>query len=100
MSTNYKRTSDEYYLFINSLINLSDINIKNIESAIISSVVPQNLFALKEFCRSSLNCEPLVIGEDNIDTKIKILETYKGWVGYDGILTKVETKHLDMNLTL
>lgn len=89
LSTDAKRTGDEYHLFIQSLMQISDVDISAVDSAIISSVVPQNLFSLKEFCRNGLNCNPLVVGEDGVKTGLTVLLDRPSEVGADRLVNAV-----------
>ncbi|HSD34148.1 MAG TPA: type III pantothenate kinase, partial [Alphaproteobacteria bacterium] len=63
-ATDPRRTADEYLVWLKELIALDGIRPKDIDGAIISSVVPDALFALKTLCRRYFACDPLVIGED------------------------------------
>jgi len=48
------------------------LGFKNIDSVIISSVVPSNDDGLKNFCTQYLNCKPLFINHTNIGMKIAV----------------------------
>jgi len=87
--TNAARTADEYAVWLSSLMGLADIGFKDIDSAIIASVVPQSLFNLRTLCRRYGNCEPLVIGDPDVDIGIKILIEKSRDVGADRLVNAV-----------
>jgi type III pantothenate kinase len=73
-STDSTRTADEFAPWIAQLLAFQDLNLKDIKSCIISTVVPQALFNLRNLARRYLNIEPMVVGEDglNIGAAIRI----------------------------
>lgn len=87
--TNAARTADEYAVWLSSLMGLADIGFKDIDSAIIASVVPQSLFNLRTLCRRYGNCEPLVVGEPDVDIGIKIMIEKSRDVGADRLVNAV-----------
>ncbi len=87
--TNAARTADEYAVWLSSLMNLVDIGFKDIDSAIVASVVPQSLFNLRTLCRRYGNCEPLVVGDPDVDIGIKVLIKKVRDVGADRLVNAV-----------
>ncbi|MEJ0024337.1 MAG: type III pantothenate kinase [Alphaproteobacteria bacterium] len=67
-STDSTRTADEFAPWIAQLLAFQDLSLKNVDACIISTVVPQALFNLRNLARRYLNVEPMVVGEDG--TKI------------------------------
>jgi len=65
-STSTSRTADEYAVWLTQLMALENIDLKKVSACIISTVVPQSLFHLRNLSRRYLNCEPFVVGSDNI----------------------------------
>jgi type III pantothenate kinase len=65
-ATYASRTADEYAVWLSQLLAMRGLSIKQLEGCIISSVVPQSIFNLRNLSRRYLNVEPLVIG-DNVD---------------------------------
>ena len=61
VSTEKKKTTDEYYLTIIDLLNYSEINLEQIEKCIISSVVPSLTFAVEKAIFRIFKIKPLVI---------------------------------------
>lgn len=87
--TNAARTADEYAVWLSSLMQLVDIGFEDIDAAIIASVVPQSLFNLRTLCRRYGNCEPLVVGDPDVDIGIKVLIKKVRDVGADRLVNAV-----------
>ncbi|HZT87191.1 MAG TPA: type III pantothenate kinase [Stellaceae bacterium] len=62
ISTNPRRTADEYAIWLTQLLSLAGLKPAGIDAAIIANVVPDAMFNLTQLCQRYLNCEPLVIG--------------------------------------
>ena len=62
MATDHKRTADEYFVWLSSLMDLTKIDVK-ITEAIISSTVPRVVFNLRVLCSRYFDCRPLVVGK-------------------------------------
>lgn len=58
------RTADEYAVWLSQLLAMADLKFATLDACIISSVVPQSVFNLRNLARRYLQCEPLVIGEN------------------------------------
>lgn len=65
-STYSNRTADEYAVWLHQLLTMRGLEIGQLSGCIISSVVPQSIFNLRNLARRYLNVEPMVIG-DNVD---------------------------------
>jgi len=65
-STSTARTADEYAVWLSQLMSLSGYKLGDISDCVISTVVPQSLFHLRNLSRRYFNCEPFVVGADNI----------------------------------
>ena len=65
-STSSARTADEYAVWLSHLMALKGLRLEDISSCIISTVVPQSLFNLRNLSRRYFECEPFVVGADNI----------------------------------
>lgn len=62
ITTLNNRTADETGLLIRSLFSYSDVNMEDIESVIISSVVPNIMYSLTNGIRKQLHIEPMIVG--------------------------------------
>jgi type III pantothenate kinase len=85
-STKEGRTADEYYAWLAQLMQLQDLDAKEIEGAIIASVVPQSLFNLQRLCRKYLKMEPLVVGAPDVELGIEINTDRPRAVGADRLV--------------
>jgi len=65
ISTNARRTADEYAIWLTQLLSLAGFTPADIDAAIIGNVVPDAMFHLVQLCQRYLHCEPLVVGRPN-----------------------------------
>ena len=65
-ATEASRTADEYAVWLTQLLAMRGLALKDLDGCIVSSVVPQSIFNLRNLSRRYLEVEPLVIG-DNVD---------------------------------
>ena len=63
-ATEASRTADEYAVWLQQLLAMKDLKFGQLTGCIISSVVPQSIFNLRNLSRRYLRVEPLVIGEN------------------------------------
>lgn len=62
-ATESTRTADEYAVWLIQLLAMRGLQIGDLHACIISSVVPQSIFNLRNLSRRYLSVDPLVIGE-------------------------------------
>ena len=84
-ATESTRTADEYAVWLSQLLSMRDLKIDVLDGCIISSVVPQSIFNLKNLSRRYLNVEPLVIG-DNVELGIPVRITKPSEAGADRLV--------------
>ena len=87
--TDNARTADEYAVMLIPLLQLQGISFADVESAIIATVVPAALFNLKTLCRRYFKCEPLVVGDSDVDLGIQVLMDRPAAVGADRLVNAV-----------
>ncbi len=63
-ATQSTRTADEYAVWLSQLLAMAGLKLGDLDACIISTVVPQSLFNLRNLSRRYLHAEPLVIGEN------------------------------------
>jgi type III pantothenate kinase len=63
-ATESARTADEYAVWLSQFLQMQGLALKVLDACIISTVVPQSLFNLRNLSRRYLKTEPLVIGEN------------------------------------
>lgn len=88
MATSAVRTADEYIAWLSSLMVLSQINIVDITGCIISTVVPQSLFHLRNLSKRYFKQTPLVIG-DNVTPNIAVKIDNPSEAGADRLVNAV-----------
>ncbi len=88
ISTDRNKTSDEYGVSIKQLFEYENLDIKDIKSVIISSVVPTIMHALENMSRRYFKQEPIIIGP-GIKTGINIKYDNPKEVGADRIVNAV-----------
>jgi len=62
METSKGKTSDEYGMFIVSLLSYEKIDVGKIEAVVIASVVPPIMYSLEHAIRKYFKLEPMVVG--------------------------------------
>ena len=62
IATDHRRTADEYFVWLSSLMMLTKTE-AHVTEAIISSTVPRVVFNLRVLCDRYFNCRPLVVGK-------------------------------------
>lgn len=63
-ATESTRTADEYAVWLRQLLSMRGLDFVDLDGCIISSVVPQSIFNLRNLSRRYLGVEPLVIGDN------------------------------------
>jgi type III pantothenate kinase len=62
IATDHKRTADEYFVWLSTLMTLTKTQVQ-VTDAIISSTVPRVVFNLRVLCNRYFDCRPLVVGK-------------------------------------
>ncbi len=72
-ATQSTRTADEYAVWLSGLLTLQGLKFGDLTGCIISTVVPQSLFNLRNLARRYLKVDPLIVGENaQLDIAIRI----------------------------
>src|SRR5216683_2354385 len=69
--TDPARTADEYAVWLAQLLAMGGLSMGVMDACIVSSVVPQSIFNLRNLARRYLHVEPMVIGE-NVELGIEV----------------------------
>ena len=88
-SVDSNRTADEFGIWLEQLMQLQSLASKDIQAAIISTVVPATLFTLKTLCNKYFECEPLVIGTPKVKLGIEVQVDRPDEVGADRLVNTV-----------
>ncbi|AQR61950.1 pantothenate kinase [Brevundimonas sp. LM2] len=87
-ATEASRTADEYAVWLTQLLSMRRIDLASLTGCIISSVVPQSIFNLKNLSRRYLSVEPLVIG-DNVQIGIPVRIAKPSEAGADRLVNAI-----------
>ena len=87
-ATEAARTADEYAVWLNQLVQMQSLSLSDIDACIISSVVPQSLFNLRNLARRYLGAEPMVVGE-NVDLGVEVRIDKPSEAGADRLVNTV-----------
>ena len=87
--TKTARTADEYAVMLRQLFETEKLSFQDIDAAIIATVVPAILFDLRQLCRHYLKCEPLVVGDPEVDLGISVRIDRPEAVGADRLVNAV-----------
>ncbi|HUZ75096.1 MAG TPA: type III pantothenate kinase [Stellaceae bacterium] len=84
-----RRTADEYVVWLDHLMALTDLSRRDIEAAIVASVVPEANFNLFRLCRVYCHSDPLVVGEPGVAIGARALVDRPEEVGADRLVNTV-----------
>ena len=87
-ATESSRTADEYAVWLSQLLSMRDLKLDALDGCIISSVVPQSIFNLRNLSRRYLSVEPLVIG-DNVELGMTARITKPSEAGADRLVNAI-----------
>lgn len=85
IATDPQRTSDEYAVWLLSLLNLAGLRREAVDAAVIGTVVPAALYHLRRLCRDWFDVEPLVV-RSTLDWGFEIRVDTPEEVGADRLL--------------
>lgn len=88
-STDSTRTADEYAPWLAQIMSLSSLTFADVTACIISTVVPQALFNLRNLSRRYVGAEPLVIGEAGVKLGIEVRIDKPAEAGADRLVNAV-----------
>ncbi|MGB6229610.1 MAG: type III pantothenate kinase [Litorimonas sp.] len=86
IATDPTRTADEYAVWFYQLMSMAKLRFESITDCVISTVVPQSLFNLRNLARRHMNVEPLIVGEPEVDLGVKVRLDNPGQVGADRLV--------------
>ncbi len=91
-SRSSNRTADEYAVWLTQLMAMDEITPDQISDAIVANVVPAASYDLRALCRRYFECEPMVIGDPEVDLGIEALVDNPAEVGADRLVNAVGAK--------
>jgi type III pantothenate kinase len=87
-ATESTRTADEYAVWLSQLLAMAGLQLGVFTGCIVSSVVPQSIFNLRNLSRRYLKVEPLVIGE-NVELGIPVRIDKPSEAGADRLVNTI-----------
>ncbi len=72
ISTSATRTADEYAPWLSTIMGFQGLSFADVHAGVISTVVPQALFNLRNLIRRYMNAEPLVVGDPGVHLGIPL----------------------------
>ncbi|WP_163195374.1 type III pantothenate kinase [Clostridium thermarum] len=88
LSTDSKRSADEYGATVHHLFMMNNLDIKDVTGVIISSVVPNIMYSLEHMIKKYIKVDPIVVGP-GVKTGINIKYDNPKEVGADRIVNAV-----------
>ena len=88
IATDHKRTADEYFVWLSSLLMLTKTDAQ-ITEAIVSSTVPRVVFNLRVLCSRYFDCRPLVVGKPECNLPVPPRVDQGPTVGPDRLVNTV-----------
>jgi type III pantothenate kinase len=89
LATSAQRSSDEYAVFLRTLMQEAGIDPKAVKAAILGSVVPEANFHLTKMCRDHFKCAPVIVGAPDVKTGVKVLIDRPEELGADRLVNAV-----------
>jgi type III pantothenate kinase len=71
-ATHSTRTADEHAVWLSQIMGMNGLTFADITTCVISTVVPQALFNLRNLSRRYLGAEPLIIGEPGVELGVQV----------------------------
>lgn len=87
IATDATRTADEYSVWFHQLLSMRGLSFNDIDRCVISTVVPQALFNLRNLTRRHLEVEPIIIGEAGVEVGMGVDIDNPKQVGADRLVT-------------
>jgi len=88
-ASDYRRTADEYGVWLLQLMKHARLVPEDVSSAIVATVVPDTLFSLKELCLNYFEVTPLIVGERDVKLGLKVQVDSPESVGADRLVNAV-----------
>jgi len=89
IATEASRTADEYAVWFYQLMGMQGLGFEDITDCVISTVVPQSLFNVRNLARRHLKVEPIIIGEPDIKLGVGVRIDNPNEVGADRLVNCV-----------
>lgn len=91
-STDASRTADQYAAWLSQLLGFADLALTDLQACIVSTVVPQALFHIRNFSRRYVGIdgrEPMIVGEEGVELGIALNIDTPAEAGADRLVNAV-----------
>jgi len=87
IATDATRTADEYAVWFYQLMDMQGLKFSDLDACVISTVVPQSLFNMRNLARRHLGVEPIIIGDEGVKIGVGVRTDNPSEVGADRLVT-------------
>lgn len=87
-ATEATRTADEHAVWLSQLLAMGGLSLAAVSACIVSSVVPQSIFNLRNLSRRYLKVEPMIVGE-NVELGIAVRIDKPSEAGADRLVNAI-----------
>ena len=87
IATDAARTADEYAVWFHQLMEMQGLKFSDVSACVISTVVPQSLFNMRNLARRHLKVEPIIIGDEGVKIGVGVRTDNPKEVGADRLVT-------------
>ena len=87
IATDAARTADEYAVWFHQLMEMQGLKFSDLDACVISTVVPQSLFNMRNLARRHLNVDPIIIGDEGVKIGVGVRTDNPKEVGADRLVT-------------
>ena len=87
IATDSTRTADEYAVWFHQLMEMQGLKFSDLDACVISTVVPQSLFNMRNLARRHLNVDPIIIGDEGVKIGVGVRTDNPKEVGADRLVT-------------
>lgn len=94
IQTDRHKTEDEFAMLFKQLFNDRGLSFSQIESIIISSVVPPIMDALEKMCANYFGIKPLIVGSEDVALPLMIKYPHPKEIGADRLVNAIGALHL------
>ncbi|MBI1250189.1 MAG: type III pantothenate kinase [Alphaproteobacteria bacterium] len=88
-STDSSRTADEYGPWLSQVMAMNGLSFESLSACVISTVVPQALFNLRNLSRRYVGVEPMVVGDGDLELGIAVRIDKPSEAGADRLVNAI-----------
>jgi len=86
IATAVSRTADEYAVWFYQLLTMQGLTFSDISDCVVSSVVPQSVFNIRNLAKRYFNVDPIIIGDEGVEIGIGVRIDNPKEVGADRLV--------------